>query len=105
MRGQGVALWRVRSPSDRSPLTIRAVERPRRTYAGETETKYQCAHCGRWSNLQRDVDERAVEREEVDGAVLISERTTPPDLNPPRLLTSYRCPRCGHVHTTLPAPD
>jgi predicted RNA-binding Zn-ribbon protein involved in translation (DUF1610 family) len=81
------------------------VEEPRRINAGETETKHQCAHCGKWSRFQRDVDERAVEREQVDGAVFISEHTTPPDLNPPRLLTRYRCPHCGHVHGTLPAPD
>jgi predicted RNA-binding Zn-ribbon protein involved in translation (DUF1610 family) len=81
------------------------VEEPRRVFAGETGTKYQCAHCGRWSKLQRDVDERAVEREQVEGAVLISEHATPPDLNPPLLLTRYRCPHCGHAHATLPAAD
>lgn len=81
------------------------MEEPRRTYAGPTGAKHQCAHCGRWSKLERDVDERAIEREQVEGGVLISERTTPPDLNPPPLPTTYRCPRCGHVHATLPATD
>ena len=78
---------------------------PRRTYAGPTGAKHQCARCGRWSKLERDVDERAVEREQVEGGVLISEHATPPDLNPPLLATAYRCPRCGHVHGTLPATD
>jgi predicted RNA-binding Zn-ribbon protein involved in translation (DUF1610 family) len=81
------------------------VEGPKRTFAGETGTKYQCARCGQWSKLEREVDERAIQREEVGGAVLISEHATPPDLNPPPLPPTYRCPRCGHVHATLPAPD
>ncbi len=81
------------------------MEEPKRIYAGETGAQYQCAHCGSWSKLQRDVDERAVEREQVDGGAIISEHATPPDLNPPPLPTAYRCPQCGHVHATLPATD
>ena len=81
------------------------MEEPKRAYAGVTKTKHQCAHCGNWSKLERDVDDRSVEREEIDGGVVISERPTPPDLNPPPLPTTYRCPRCGHVHATLPAMD
>jgi hypothetical protein len=54
------------------------VDEPRRTYAGPTGTKHQCAHCGSWSKLERDVDERPVVREQVEGGgVLISERVTP----------------------------
>ncbi len=81
------------------------MEEPRRTYGGVTKTEHQCAHCGSWSKLERDVDDRTVEREQIDGGVLISERATPPDLNPPPLPTTYRCPHCGHVHGTLPAMD
>jgi ribosomal protein S27AE len=81
------------------------MEEPKRTFAGVTKAKHQCAHCGSWSKLERDVDDRTVEREEIAGGVVISERATPPDLNPPPLPTTYRCPRCGHVHLTLPAMD
>lgn len=77
----------------------------RRTYAGPTEGEFQCAGCGRWSKLERDVDERTVEREQVEGGVLITEHATPPDLNPPPLAATYRCPHCGHVHGALPATD
>ena len=81
------------------------MDEPRRTYAGETGSRHQCAHCGKWSKLHRDVDERAVQREEVDGRVFISEHAIPRDLNPPLLLTTYRCRSCGHVHAVLPATD
>lgn len=78
---------------------------PSRTYRGETAEKRQCARCGKWSKMQLDADSRSVEKEEVSGGVLISDRATPPDLDPPLLPTTYRCPECAHVHPGPPPGD
>jgi hypothetical protein len=75
---------------------------PKRTYAGETRREHRCRRCGERSRFERDVDERILERERVEGGVLTSEMAEPPDLDPPLLPTTYRCARCGHEQSDLP---
>jgi hypothetical protein len=81
------------------------VDEPHRTFGGEIG-KHRCFRCGRSSKWTRDVDSRSVKVEQVPGGVLITDVTTPADLDPPLLPTIYRCgrPDCGHEHSTLPEP-
>jgi rubrerythrin len=77
-----------------------------RIFTGHTPGRYLCEHCAESAEMERLEDARTWERKTTeDGRTYHASVGGASRLDPPLGPTIYRCPRCGHEHQGLPAPE